>query len=104
MTLWLAIVVAGMLTYGQRLSFIALWERLHMPPWLRRALRFVPITVLVALIVPDVLMMEGSLHVSPENDRLLAGLLAAAVAWRTRNVLATIVVGMAALLLLQGFH
>lgn len=102
MTLWLAIVAAGLLTYGQRLSFITLWERMHMPAWLRRALRFVPVTVLVALIVPDVLIVDGALYVSPENDRLLAGILAAGVAWRTQNVLATIVVGMAALVLLQA--
>lgn len=104
MTMLMAIVVAGLLTYGQRLSFIALWGRLRLPQGLRRALRFVPVTVLVALIVPDVLMREGTLYVSLENARLLAGLLAAAVAWRTRNVLATIVVGMAALIMLQAFH
>lgn len=104
MTMWLAIVMAGLLTYGQRLSFIALWERLLLPRGLRRALRFVPVTVLVALIVPDVLVREGALYVSLENARLLAGLLAAVVAWRTRNVLATIAVGMAALIMLQAFH
>lgn len=103
MTLWLAMVVAGLLTFGQRLSFIVLWERMHMPRGLRRALRFVPVTVLVALIVPDVFMREGELYVSLENARLLAGIVAAVVAWRTRNVLATIVVGMVALVLLQAF-
>lgn len=101
MTLWLAIIVAGLLTYGQRLSFIALWERLHMPRGLRRGLRFVPVTVLVALIVPDLFFREGVLVVSAGNERLVAGLVAALVAWRTRNVLVTIVAGMAVLLLLQ---
>jgi branched-subunit amino acid transport protein len=38
---------------------------------------------------------------SPRNPQLWAGVLAIAVAWRTRNVLLTIAAGMAALLVLQ---
>ncbi|MDX1686645.1 MAG: AzlD domain-containing protein [Candidatus Promineifilaceae bacterium] len=102
MTLWLAVIVAGLLTYGQRLSFIALWGRLPMPSGMRRGLRFVPVTVLMALIVPDLFLREGALVISVGNERLLAGLSAALVAWRTRNVLVTIVAGMASLLLLKA--
>jgi len=39
--------------------------------------------------------------VSPGNDRVLAAGLAALVAWRTENILATIAVGLAALVALQ---
>lgn len=100
MTLWLAVVLAGLLTYGQRLSFFVLWQRLHMPAGLRRGLRFVPVTVLVALIVPDLFLRDGALYLAAGNDRLLAGAVAAVVAWRTQNVLLTIVAGIAVLLLL----
>ncbi len=100
-TLWFALLAAGLLTYIQRLSFIVGWERLAMPPLARRALRFVPIAVLTALIVPDLLLVDARLALSPYNERLLAGVLATVVAWRTRNVLLTIAAGMAALLLLQ---
>ncbi len=97
--LWLALIVTGLLTFGLRVAFIVGWHRLTMPPLLQRALRFVPIAVLVALVVPDLLLVQGELALP--NERLLAGLVAIAVAWRTRNVLLTIASGMASLLLLQ---
>ena len=40
------------------------------------------------------------MSLGPQNLRLLAGTLAALVAWRTRNVLATIAAGMGALWIL----
>jgi len=43
----------------------------------------------------------GALDLSFGNVRLLAGVLAALVAWRTKNVLLTIAVGMVALWVLQ---
>jgi len=101
MMLWLTIVVAGLLTYAQRLSLIALWEKLQLPPVLERALRFVPVAVLVALIVPDLLQPPPAGAAVPLNPRLPAGLLAAAVAWYTRNVTLTIGAGMLALLVLS---
>jgi branched-subunit amino acid transport protein len=53
--------------------------------------------VLSAIVFPELLLREGALAISPGNPRLLAGILAGLVAWRTRNMLLTIVVGMAAL-------
>jgi branched-subunit amino acid transport protein len=65
-----------------------------MPDWLRRALRFVPAAALAALVFPALTHPAGHLDFSLNNFRLLAGLGGAIVAWRTRNVLLTIVVGM----------
>jgi branched-subunit amino acid transport protein len=42
-------------------------------------------------------MHAGAVDIGPDNPRLLAGILAGAVAWRTRNTLLTIVSGMLAL-------
>ena len=102
-TLWLIMIVGGLLTFGLRLSFIALLDRWQPPDLLRRALRFVPAAVLAAIIFPELVIRDSHLYLSPGNPRLLAGLLAALVAWRTKNVLLTIAAGMAALLILQMF-
>jgi branched-subunit amino acid transport protein len=99
--LWLLIIAAGLVTFALRVSFIVLWERITVPSWLQRALRFVPVAVLSAIIWPELLVHDGSLPVSPYNLRLLAGLLAAVVAWRTRNVFVTIGVGLVTLIVLQ---
>jgi branched-subunit amino acid transport protein len=102
LSLGLLILGAGLITYALRLSFIALFERLQVPAWLRRGLRFVPPAVLSAIIIPELLVRDGALDVSVGNARLLAGVLAALVAWRTRNVVLTVAAGMAALWLLQA--
>jgi hypothetical protein len=45
---------------------------------------------------------KGALHVSIGNERLLAGLIAAVITWRTRSVLFTLGGGMATLWTLQA--
>jgi branched-subunit amino acid transport protein len=103
MSLWLIFLAAGLLTYAMRLSFILLWGKINVPTWLQRALRFVPPAVLTAIFFPGMFMPDGSLDLSPGNARLIAGTLAVLVAWRTRNIVLTILVGMGVLLLIQYF-
>ncbi len=101
MKLWLVMIVGGVLTYLTRLSFIALLHRWNVPGWFRRGLRFVPVAVLSAIILPELTNPNGSLFISWRNPQLLAGGVAILVAWRTKNVILTILAGMAALLLFQ---
>ena len=102
MNLWLLLLLMGLITFGLRLSLIAMAGRLEVPPFARRVLRLVPAAVLSAIIFPEVLRPGGELNLSTANLRLLAAVLAALVAWRTRNVVATVGVGMAALWILQA--
>lgn len=95
--LWLAVIAIGLITFAYRVSFILFAHRLRLPANLQHSLRFVPIAALTAIIVPELVMSSGQLDLGLDNSRLLAGLLAAIVAWRTRNVLLTIVCGMAVL-------
>jgi len=97
MTVWLVIVGMGVVTFAIRLSMIVLLGHVGVPALVQRALRFVPPAVFSAIILPELLRPAGTLDISWGNARLLAGALAAVVAWRTRNVLLSIAVGMAAL-------
>lgn len=103
MNLWLTMIAIGLATFTIRLSFISLFGAMEIPDMVRRALRFVPPAVLTAIIIPELLMPTGTINLSPGNDRLVAGLLAAVVAWRTKNVVLTILAGMLILYLLQAF-
>ena len=94
MTLWLLLFAMGAVTYAIRLSVIALLGRIEIPPIVRAGLKYVPTAVLSAIIAPALLRPDGPFNLSISNVRLLAGLIATAVAWRTKNVLLTIVVGM----------
>lgn len=100
MSLWGIIVAAGLITFAIRLSFIVALERWNIPEWFRRALRFVPAAVLTAILVPELVSWNGSMDLSWRNPQIFAGLAAALVAWRTRSILFTIAVGLAAFVLL----
>lgn len=101
MNIWLTIIGMGLITYAIRLTPIVLLERFELSSPIRQALKFVPAAVLSAIIFPELFMPEGTIDISFANERLLAGLIAALVAWRTKNVLWTIGTGMVALWLLQ---
>lgn len=101
-SLWLTIIVIGAGTFALRVSFIHLLARISVPALLQRALRFVPPAVLAALVLPAILRSGGALDLSLDNFRLIAGALAALVAWWTRNVLLTLAIGMGTLWLLNA--
>lgn len=94
---WLLILGLALASFLPRASFILLFARWPVPPLLRRALRFVPAAVFSAILVPGLVLSAGSVHIGLDNPRLLAGILAGAIAWRTRNTLLTIASGMLAL-------
>jgi branched-subunit amino acid transport protein len=102
MNIWLVMLLGGALTFGMRLSFIYLFGRFEIPAMVKRALRFVPPAVLSALIAPALFMPDNTLDLSLSNARLMAGVVAILVAWRTKNTLLTILVGMITLLVLMG--
>lgn len=95
LVLWGTIVAAGLGTYSLRASFMALAPDRGGSVILRRALRLVPAAVLSALVVPSVIPRGAALTDPTSLARLVAALVAAGVAWRTRNVLLTLVIGMA---------
>lgn len=101
MNTWLLILAIGATTYAIRLSFVTIFGKREIPAFVLRVLRFVPMAVLSAIIWPQLFLVNTSLDLSPANPRWLAGIIAGLVAWRTRNVLLTIGVGMAALWILQ---
>lgn len=89
----------ALVTFGVRYPMLAIVGRLQLPDMALRALRYVPLAVLTAIIVPSILMPEGMLDFRLENTYLVGGVIAALVAWRTKNLLLTIIIGMGAFLL-----
>ena len=100
---WVIVLVLTIGNYLFRLSFIAIFSQREIPPTLERVLRFVPVAVLPALVIPALVLQEGAIRIGPGNPRLLAGILAAIAAWKTKNVLVTLGVGMGTLWILQAF-
>ena len=97
-------LVVGMLvvTFGVRYPSLALVGRFDLSENIRRALRYVPAAVLTAIIVPYILYREEGFLVSYENSYLVAGIIAALVSWRTKNLLLTIIVGLVVFFAYRG--
>lgn len=95
------IFMLAAISFATRASFIVLFARAALPPGVESALRYVPAALLSALVFPDVFLASGSLQLGPGNPKLLAAILAGTVAWKTRNTLMAIVLGMAALHLVR---
>ncbi len=94
------VIIAGMaaVTLLVRYPLLALLGKISLPEPIFRALRYVPPAVLTAIIVPAVLFKGDQLVISYTNDFLVAGVVSVFVAWRSKNLLLTILVGMATLL------
>jgi len=90
------IAVVGLLTFAIRFSFVGLVGWIDdLPPGLERALRFVPAAVLAALVAPSVVVFDPVTGLAV--DKLIAGGVGTAVAWRTEGILPTLVAGMVTL-------
>jgi branched-subunit amino acid transport protein len=101
--LWIIILGGLVVTYLTRLSFILLFPLERFPAHFRRGLRFVPPAVLAALITPELFRPGGGWDLSFGNERMLAGIIATVVAWRTKNTWLTIATGMFSLWLLSRY-
>ena len=97
-----ALLILGMslITFLLRSSFIVFLSKGEFPPSIRLALGLVPAAVLAALVWPDVLTKAGMFTL--EWDKILAAVLGVWVAWKTKNVLYTVLLGMLALWGLRG--
>jgi len=101
-TVWLVILGGMVATYLTRLSFIVLIPADRVPRVLRRGLKYIPPAVLSAILLPELVIRNGTLDLALSNDRLMAGIIAALVAWRLKNTWLTIATGMVALWLLMA--
>jgi branched-subunit amino acid transport protein len=101
---WLIVICAGVLTFAVRAVLLLAVSPDALPQAVRRSLRFVSPAVLTAIIIPAVLYTgaDDVFDASPANERLIAALIAAGIAWATRNTWLTIATGMASLWALQA--
>lgn len=93
--LWAAFVLLALTTLLTRGSFIVIGERGRLPAVLLRALRYAPAAALSALIVPDLLLVQGA--VQPVNPKLLAGMAIVFSVPRWRNPWLPFILGMGVL-------
>ncbi|NMC12645.1 MAG: AzlD domain-containing protein [Chloroflexi bacterium] len=101
MSIWLTMVLAGIITFVIRVSFVLLFGKIRVSTRLNQALNLVPPAVFSAIIFPDMFLQNNQLAIHLNNGRMIAGMLAILVAWRTRNIVLTVLTGMIGLTLFQ---
>jgi branched-subunit amino acid transport protein len=69
-----------------------------LPHWAQRGLQYAPIAALSAVVVPEIVMAQGQLITTWQDARIFAAAAGVAVYFAKRDVLLTIVLGMAVFL------
>lgn len=95
------IIGMALVTYFTRIGALALLRFTGVPTWLNRWLKYVPVAILTALIVPSLLLPKGYLDISLNNHYLIAGIAAAFVAYKSHNIIATLGIGMSIMFVLK---
>ncbi|MFQ3619499.1 MAG: AzlD domain-containing protein [Spirochaetales bacterium] len=95
MQVYLVILGMAVITFGIRYLMFLLAHRIEFPLWFTELLRYVPPAVLSALIVPAVLIPNGSNYsISVTSPQLLGAVAALMVGLKWKNLLAVILTGM----------
>lgn len=92
---WLVIILLAVATFVARSSFWLIGHHIKLPKRVQEALRYAPACALAALIIPDLLLSNGEVALSFDNPKLLAGIAATTFFLVKRNMLLTILFGMA---------
>ncbi|NOI14872.1 AzlD domain-containing protein [Vibrio hepatarius] len=97
----LSIFAMTLLVFVSRYLFLEPRLPLRLNPQAQRLLSYSSPAVLTAIWAPIVFMPEQELWVTPDNPYLIGALVAAVMAWKTKNVLLTTFVSMAVFLILK---
>ena len=94
---WTLAVIVGLagVTVLTRCFFFLSDKPWHLPGWAQRGLQYAPIAALSAVVIPEIVMSQGHLIGTWQDARLFAAAAGTVVYFRTKNVLLTIVLGMA---------
>lgn len=98
-------IILGMfiVTFGIRFVLYARAEKVTLPVWMEQALRFVPVSVLGAIIVPMIFMPNKQWDLHLTNPWLVGGIVAFALGLIRQQPLLTIVGGVVAFFLTKYF-
>ena len=91
----LVIVGLTLVTVLARAFFLIPEKPWTLPHWAQRALQYAPIAALSAVVVPEVVTLQGVLIGTVQDARVFAAFFGGLVYFWRKDVLFTIVVGMA---------
>jgi branched-subunit amino acid transport protein len=90
----LTLLGMGLVTYLPRLLPAWFLRGRELPPFLVAWLRYVPVAVLAALLLPSLMVQGGTLALQWNNLYLWAAFPAIFVAWKKKSMFLTVLTGM----------
>ena len=94
---WTLAVIVGLalVTVFTRSFFLISSKPWQLPHWAQRGLQYAPIAALSAVVVPEIVTVQGEGMGTWQDARLFSAVVGAAVYFWRRDVLFTIIAGMA---------
>ena len=92
---WVLIICCGLITFLTRFSMIALLKKEMFNNRIREVLSFVPSAIFPAIIFPAIFLDNSGLFQFENNPKILASVVAVIVGTLSKNIIATIVTGLA---------
>lgn len=101
--LLLLLLGMALVTYLPRLMPAMILSRRNIPEVLVKFLEYVPVSVLSALLLPSILVVDGKINFSLSNPLLVTSLLTFPLAYRMKNMFLTVIAGMVIIVVLNRF-
>ena len=94
--IWYGIVISGILNFLTKFLSLSYFDTSKMSPNVKKILSYVPSAVFPAIIFPGIFLdINGSIDLV-NNPKILASVIAVIIGVLTKNILATIFIGLAA--------
>ena len=92
---WALIVYCGLITFFTRFSMIALLKKEMFNDKIREVLSYVPSAIFPAIIFPAIFFDNSGFLQFENNPKILASIIAVIIGTLSKNIIATIVAGLA---------
>ncbi len=92
---WALIIYCGLITFFTRFSMIALLKKEMFNDRIREVLSYVPSAIFPAIIFPAIFLDEMGILQFENNPKILASIIAVIIGTLSKNIIATIVAGLA---------
>ena len=92
---WVLIIYCGIITYLTRFSMIAILKKEMFNSRVREVLSYVPSAIFPAIIFPAIFLDDLGVFQFEDNPKILAAAIAMIIGILSRNIIATIISGLA---------
>ena len=97
----LIIIGMSLVTMLPRILPLVVLTKVSLPPLVVNWLKHIPVAILSALLLPSLLLSNGTLSLTLDNKYILASIPCMLLAAKTKNLFLTVIVGIGMMALLQ---